>query len=145
MLNLHSKRHRCMPPPPHDPRDRVLLDVIEGWEIRVFEPGSRMERYFSDCGFDHLQLWHAPTGFSLLTPSRLTEGRFEVFPLGGWKYSASDYRILQEIVRQTVQIDLPRRLVIETLLEVFIECSEAIASETDSFSNPLLPCSPGHS
>lgn len=145
MLKLHSNRQRRMPPPPHDPRDRVLLDVIEGWEIRVFEPGSRMERYFSDCGFDHLQLWHASLGFSLLTPSRLTEGRFEVYPLADWKYSVSDYRVLKEIVRQTIQIELPRHQMIETLLEVFIECSEAIASETDSFSNPLLPCSPGHS
>ena len=116
-----SSRPFRMPPPPHDPQDRVVLDVIDGWEVRVFEPGGLFDRYFKERGYDHLQLWHPPSGFSLLTPSRLTRNEFEVFPFANWKYGQSDYRVLHQTVRQAMHFSLPRPFLVETLMEVFIE------------------------
>ena len=109
------------PPPPHDPWDRVLLDVIDGWQVRVPEPGTACARYFGRSGFGHMQLWHPSTGLSVLSPSDLTNHRFEICTLANWKYSHADYLVIRETVRQELHVDLPRPFFVQTLMEVFIE------------------------
>lgn len=78
------------PPPPHDPTERVLAVKLGEWEVRIFE--GKKQRYFLPRGMGHLQLWHPAAGVSVLTPSRLTGGRYEVFPVDDWKAQASNYR-----------------------------------------------------
>ena len=109
------------PSAPHDPWDRVLLDVIDGWQVRVPEPGGACARYFGQAGFGHLQLWHPSTGLSLLSPSEITNYRFEFCTLANWKFSHEDYLVIREMVHQALHVDLPRPFFVETLMEVFIE------------------------
>ena len=109
------------PPPPHDPRDRVFLDVVDGWQVRVMEPGGACERYFGREGFGHLQFWYPPSGLSVLTPSELTRHQFEIYVDDNWKYSSADYRTIRDRVLRTFGFCLPRPSFVETLIEVFIE------------------------
>lgn len=91
------RRRRRRPPPPHDPTERVLALVVDDWEVRLYE-GRKFE-YFSTRGLLHLQLWHPGSGVSVLTPSRLTNGLFEVFPIDDWKARVSSYESLAPLVR----------------------------------------------
>ncbi|WP_394843325.1 hypothetical protein LZC95_40530 [Pendulispora brunnea] len=93
------------PPPPHDPRERDLAMVLEGWEVRLF--GGRKFQYFVTRGFWHLQLWHPEARISVLTPSRLTQGFYETFPVANWKAQAPDYKSLVQLVTGMHEIRLP--------------------------------------
>lgn len=64
------------PPPPHDPRDRELLTRLDDWEIRAF--GSRWFAFFAPRGLWHVQLWHPEKRLSIITPSTLTRGSYEL-------------------------------------------------------------------
>lgn len=68
-----------MIPPLHAPHDRVVVGQVGAWELRHYREGDRRLAYFADKGFAHVQLWHAATGTSILTPSRLTGGEFELW------------------------------------------------------------------
>ena len=109
------------PPPPHNPRDRIVIEHVGTWEVRCFTPGSDFDRYFKAKGFDHLQLWHPPSGVSLLTPSKLTRNEFEIFPFAGWKYSAKNYPALRKTVREVLHLSLPDPYLIDTLIAVFVQ------------------------
>lgn len=86
------------PPAPHDPRERELA-LLEGlWEVRIF--GGRKFEYFVSRGFWHLQLWHPTAGVSVLTPSRLTLGFYEMV-IGDTKTRTSDYVRLGVFARRT--------------------------------------------
>ncbi len=100
--------HQRWPPPPHDPRERILVDHLGDWEIRVFSPTGDFHRYFAAKGMLHVQLWHAEARLSLLTPSPITAGRFEVYPLAGWKHARHGYRELAQEVRSGCGVVLPR-------------------------------------
>ena len=115
----------------------MVLDVIDGWEVRVFEPLGHALRNQGSKGFDHLQLWHPSAGVSLLTPSILTGHQFEVYPLADWKYSESNYGTLWQLVREVLHLTLPRPSVVETLLEVFTEVYEEGAG-VDSGTHRVL-------
>lgn len=78
---------------------------LGAWKALVF--GGRMLGYFAPRGLAHVQLWHERAGISVLTPSRLTGGRYEVFPVAGWKKRASDYRTLEWLVEQEHGVALP--------------------------------------
>jgi len=88
-----------VPPRPHDPRERELVAVISdlafgapdssvagpaparsggAWEVRQFSARDTKHDYFAPRGFLHLQLWHPTAAISILTPSRLTGGNYEV-------------------------------------------------------------------
>jgi hypothetical protein len=86
------------PPPPHDPRERDLAFTLRGWEVRLFA-GQKFQ-YFVTRGFWHLQLWHPGASVSVLTPSRLTCGSYEVFPVAGWKARAPDVAGLRRLVEE---------------------------------------------
>jgi hypothetical protein len=93
--NLTRRRDeiaRAWPPPPHDPRERELTLTVDGWQVRLF--AGRKFQYLVMRGFWHLQLWHPSLRVSILTPSRLTRGFYEAFPIANWKASAPDYEKL---------------------------------------------------
>lgn len=65
-------------PPMHDPDRRVEVAVIPGWEVRVLpfnHPGSAS---LARRGMHHLQLWSPLWQISAVSPSALTDGRWEV-------------------------------------------------------------------
>jgi hypothetical protein len=86
------------------------------WEVRIFHPARRMHRYFAPRGFLHLQLWEAELGFSLLTPSRLTAGRYEAYPVGGWKLA---HRSL-ETLRGLLPVEIPDEALIRELEHFYV-------------------------
>lgn len=112
--HLHQPRHR--PPRPHDPGERLFVETCapdlthptyRHWEVRLFDPAGIFHCYFGDHGMLHLQLWHPWSGVSLLTPSRLTAGRYEVFPCAGWKLADSDYDVIASAVRREHGVAVP--------------------------------------
>ncbi len=95
------------PPPPHDPRERILAGGVGDWELRCFAPDDPKYEYLVARGFWHVQLWHAAARVSVLTPSRLTGRRFELFPYRGWKAAAFDPSTIAELVRREHRVALP--------------------------------------
>lgn len=85
-----------IPPPPHDPRERGLALKVSDWEVRVF--GGRKFQYFVRRGLWHVQLWHPRARISVLTPSHLTRGFYEAFPIADWKGRAPTYDALIEML-----------------------------------------------
>jgi hypothetical protein len=63
--------------------------TIGAWEVRLFT--GRKFQYFVTRGLWHAQLWHPTARISILTPSRLTCGRYEAFPIADWKGQTTDY------------------------------------------------------
>jgi hypothetical protein len=84
------------PPSPHDPRERETALLLEGWEVRVVT--GRWFQYFVTHGLWHLQLWSPAGRVSILTPSRLTRGLYEAFPVSNWKTSAPTYDRLATLI-----------------------------------------------
>lgn len=98
-----SSRER-FPPPPHDPRERVPLADLGAWQVLQFPREDPKLAYFTTRGFLHLQLWHAGARLSILTPSRLTAGRFETWRAGGPRTSAAEW---SELAAQVADVTLP--------------------------------------
>ncbi len=90
------------PPPPHDPAERVVVARLGAWEVRLFT-GRKLE-YFVPRGLWHAQLWHPGERVSVLTPSRLTCGLYEAYPVEGWKARARRY---EELVARVVATEVP--------------------------------------
>jgi len=95
------------PPPPHDPRERALVDFVDGWQVRVFPATDPKFRYFVSRRLLHVQLWHPEARVSVLTPSRLTAGCFEAFPYRDWKIRLRCPDALHRVVRDGHGIALP--------------------------------------
>lgn len=108
------------PPSPHDPDERVLRDRVGDWEVRAFATTDPKHDYFVRRGFLHLQLWHPQAGISVLTPSRLTLGRYEIFPINGWKLPETDLEEVAAIVREHHGVHLPALVRINALEQWFV-------------------------
>lgn len=67
------------PPRPHDPGERVVVAYAGAWELRQFADDDPRLAYFRPRGFLHVQLWDPARATSILTPSRLTGGVFELW------------------------------------------------------------------
>lgn len=63
-------------PPLHAPNDRELLARVGPWDLR--RHADNRFSYFTMRSLLHIQLWHPVLRISVLTPSRLTGGRFEI-------------------------------------------------------------------
>jgi hypothetical protein len=87
---------RPFPPAPHDPRERELVLVVRGWQVRLFS--DERFGYFVPRGLWHVQLWQPERGISVLTPSRLTQQAYELFPVADWKRRVMAHRELAELV-----------------------------------------------
>lgn len=101
------------PAPPHDPRERIVVTSLDGWEVRNFGPHDRRRAYFAVRGLGHLQLWHAASGVSVLTPSRLTAGRYEASAAHGWKYRPPDYERLRRELLEELRLPLPSAALVD--------------------------------
>lgn len=55
-------------------RERAL-PLEEGWELRLFAPGS-VDDFFRRHGLQHLLLWHREAAVSVFSPCLLWEGRW---------------------------------------------------------------------
>lgn len=78
-----------LPSPPlpaaHDPRGRVLLTSLpDDWEVRALDTRDRRFGYCLQRGLWHVQLFQPHARCSVLTPSRFTHGRYEVFHAPSW-------------------------------------------------------------
>ncbi|WP_437996055.1 hypothetical protein WMF26_33375 [Sorangium sp. So ce185] len=107
------------PPPPHDPRERELALVVAGWEVRLFV-GRKFE-YFVARGFWHLQLWHPEARVSVLTPSRLTRGLYEAYPIANWKAQAPDYDKLVTLLGGLFAAKLPDKAAVLRLERALVD------------------------
>lgn len=107
-------------PPPHDPSERVLAGESHGWQVRVLSPMGPKHSYFASRGFLHVQLWQPRLGISVLTPSRLTEDRFEAFPVRGWKCRPPDYDALRQVVAEEHGVLVPPWPVLRALERWFV-------------------------
>jgi hypothetical protein len=85
-----------LPPSPHDPREREVVSTVGTWQIRQFPASDAKLAYFTGRGFLHVQLWHPEHRVSVLTPSRLTGGRFEVWAAGADRVSVSRWAAIGE-------------------------------------------------
>ncbi|NVB78872.1 MAG: hypothetical protein HOV81_10790 [Kofleriaceae bacterium] len=63
----------------HAPSERVVAARLGTWEVRRHAETGARHGYFATRGLLHLQLWHPAARVSILTPSRLTNDRFEVW------------------------------------------------------------------
>jgi hypothetical protein len=108
-----------IPPPPHDPTERELALTLDGWEARLF--GERMFQYFVTRGLWHLQLWHPAARVSVLTPSRLTHGFYEAYPIARWKARAPTYDALVTRLSGVTHEPLPARSRVERLEHCLVD------------------------
>lgn len=67
------------PNPLHAPGQRLITGEQEGWQVRQIPINDPRLPYLACNGFFHLQLWHPEAGISLLSPSRLTNGAWELW------------------------------------------------------------------
>jgi hypothetical protein len=65
-------------PAPHDPSERALLHAQYGWQIRTYPWNSPQHLVYKTKGMLNLQLWYPKVRLSVLTPSRLTDGQYEI-------------------------------------------------------------------
>jgi len=103
------------PPPPHDPAERVLITRVDGWHVRDFGYDDIRLAYFATRGYSHFQLWHPHQRVSVLTPSRLTDGTYEVFPVGTWKRRAADWSALATLLRAHHDLEPPSEACLRAL------------------------------
>ena len=62
----------------HDPRDRVAVDHLGRWEVRRHADHDLRTWWLARHGGLHVQLWDPLSGTSLLSPSALSRGAWEV-------------------------------------------------------------------
>jgi hypothetical protein len=115
------------PPPPHDPTERILVTRIDGWLVRDFAEDDQRLAYFAMRGFSHFQLWHPAYSISVLTPSRLTGGAFEVFPIGNWKRRAADWEALDSMLKTYHQVAPPGESCLRALERWFPHLPDSFA------------------
>lgn len=87
----------------HSLADRITFATLGEWEVRRHPEAAAMHGYFASRGLLHLQLWHPIASVSILTPSRLTHDRFEVWR-GGVRISV---RWWEEVVEVIPDLPLP--------------------------------------
>jgi len=96
------------------------LASIDGWELRQFHPHAEPR------GTSHLQLWQPADRISIVTPSRLSAGRFEV-RIAGELISAQAWPALErELARRHIRV--PGRHTIRALERWFVLRSESKAA-----------------
>lgn len=80
--------------PLHAPDQRVLLAEFGAWQLRQFAEGDQRLEYFSLKGFAHVQLWNPAACVSIITPSKLTGGHFEVW-IDGDRFAEPTWRPIE--------------------------------------------------
>jgi hypothetical protein len=62
----------------HDPDDREAVGILGPWEIRRHADHDLRLYWLARHRGLHVQLWHGPSATSVISPSALTRGRWEV-------------------------------------------------------------------
>ncbi len=65
--------------PQHDPRSRVSIGCLNGWDLRQYDAEDSRLRDFANRGLLHLQVVHERRGISILSSTLRTCGRWEVW------------------------------------------------------------------
>ena len=87
----------------HAPVERIVVARLGDWELRRHSDSSPQHRYFAARGFLHLQLWQPIAQVSVLTPSRLTNDRFEIWR-DGIRIAVRDWK---EVAARLSDLALP--------------------------------------
>jgi hypothetical protein len=111
-------------PPPHDPAERVLVTRLDGWQVRDFGYDDIRVAYFAARGISHFQLWHPVQRVSVLTPSRLTDDQYEVFPVQRWKRRALSWREMADVLRSHHALEPPSESCLRALERWFLRPPE---------------------
>ncbi len=137
---------RPYPVRPHDPRDRIVVERLDGgrcgnplsaWEARVFDPAGPFHVYFLGRNLLHLQLWQPWFGISILTPSRLTGGRWEAWPVRGWKSGALDYASLTAALTREFAVALPALAAVDACCARWVATPEAALRRREARAGTL--------
>jgi hypothetical protein len=113
------------PPPPHDPSERELAQVLGDWEVRIFGDGKF--RYFVERGLWHVQLWHPGARVSVLTPSRLTRDAYEVYPSRGWKARAATHAEVARLVSEEHGVSFVDEAALAAIERIFVHAPIAFS------------------
>lgn len=108
----------------HAPCERALVTMLGDWEVRRHDERGEHHRYFAPRGMLHFQLWHPTARVSILTPSRLTRGRFEV-----WRDEVrSALRTWEGVTAHLADFAIPTKAEIAALQVWLIAREEALAA-----------------
>lgn len=103
-----APRAEGYPPPPHDPRERERIATAGPWEVLQFAADDSRIRYFAPRRMLHLQLWHPGRRISILTPSLITDGLYEVVLAShGDRGRTPSLPALREALREVLRVELP--------------------------------------
>ena len=91
----------------HDHHRRALVFWLGEWEVLMYRPCSDMHHLLVVNGMFHLQLWHPESKTSILTPTALTDGKFEVAPLFGSEFRTDSYEDLAPILEAARNLLIP--------------------------------------
>jgi hypothetical protein len=117
---------------PHDPNDRIAVEtftvgttasVFGEWQVRLFDPAGVFRHYLSQQSLLHVQLWNPYFRVSILTPSRLTGGYFESFPVRGWKIASPQFEDIVRALETTIAIRVPDGALVERLRQRYADGS----------------------
>ena len=100
-----------LPPAPHNPKDRVFVHTHNGWEFRAFARNDHNHSHRASRGELHVQLWHPTSRISVLTPSMMTKGQYDVW-LSSGQYRVSCLHQLSTLTRSKAGIVPPCKRVI---------------------------------
>ncbi len=100
-----------LPDAPHDPMERACVYRHRGWEIRTFAWNSQKHRFFAGQGMLHLQLWAPIADVSILTPSRLTDGMYDLW-VSGRRIRLGCFRGVSAMTLKNAGVRPPSRRVI---------------------------------
>ena len=108
-------------PPPHAPHERKLLTLADGWEVRVFAEDDFRHAYFARKRMLHLQLFHRTARVSVLTPSRLTAGRWELCSECTWRQRFAARAELAAALHGRLDLRLPNPVTLAGLEFWFVQ------------------------
>lgn len=113
---MNRKEHR--PEWLHDPKERRFVLRVRDWEIRALRRSAEDYGRIRRRGGMHVQLWHRPSRTSVLTPSSLTNNRFEVCRDGGSPVEVRPPK-LHDLVEMIASVELPPMREIALMVEWF--------------------------
>lgn len=82
----------------HAVTERAVVGRCGGWEVRRHPLGEPAVAAYVRDGYLHLQLWCGRSGISILTPSRLTAGLFDLQLADGARVRAHLYQRVVDAV-----------------------------------------------
>jgi hypothetical protein len=120
-------RSLIAPPFPHDPRDRCWIYETRGWHVRMLAINDPRRRACIARGLLHLQLWNPEKEISILTPSKMTNGSFEVWK-DGQRARLCGYKHLMQFVADEYGVALPCYGVVQHFENLFVHAAYLGAS-----------------